>query len=238
MRPTVQQTDTKPSSCISRKLTRNAKPCFSNLVVTGTTTVQQTCWFENRPLGVNTLGNMMKQVSKDAKLSQLYTNHCEGAIAITLWGEAGLPDRQICHISGHNDPNSIRHYYSQPSRWQLRNYSNILSTAHSGEDETELPQQRQIQPLNQLTSAIASVQSSNQACSSSVTHGEILGGCLLLAAFIPFRSTSTARHLTAQISETDPTVHSLASNLSVLSLLNCGFLNSLNFSTLLLQPNF
>ena len=61
----------------------------------------QTVWYENRPLGVNTLGTMMKEISEKAVLSTVYTNHCVRATAITLCSEAGLADRHICHISGH-----------------------------------------------------------------------------------------------------------------------------------------
>ena len=150
------------------------------------------CWFKNRPLGVNTLASMMKQINTDAKLSQVYTNHCVRATAITLWGEAGMPDRQICHISGHKDPNSLRHYHSRPSRAQLRNSSNILSRALAGEDETEQPPQRQLQPLNQVNSTVTSVHSSNQARSS--THGDVLGGmfnsCTIQSVQIYFNSAS------------------------------------------------
>ena len=32
-------------------------------------------WFEQRPLGVNTLANMMKKISKAAGLCRLYRNH-------------------------------------------------------------------------------------------------------------------------------------------------------------------
>ncbi|KAK2564350.1 hypothetical protein P5673_011775 [Acropora cervicornis] len=45
-------------------------------------------WYENRPLGVNTLGSMMKEISTKAMLSKVYTNHCVRATAITLWSEA------------------------------------------------------------------------------------------------------------------------------------------------------
>ena len=41
-------------------------------------------WYENRPLGVNSLGNMTKEISTKAKLSKVYTNHCVRGTAITL----------------------------------------------------------------------------------------------------------------------------------------------------------
>ena len=61
--------------------------------------------YENRPLGVN----MMREISTKAMLFKVYTNHCVRVTTITLWSEAGLSDRHICHISGHRDSNSLQH---------------------------------------------------------------------------------------------------------------------------------
>ena len=58
----------------------------------------QIVWYENRPLGVNTLGTMMKEIGEKAVLSTVYTSQCVRATAITLWSEASLADRHICHI--------------------------------------------------------------------------------------------------------------------------------------------
>jgi hypothetical protein len=52
-------------------------------------------WYENRPLGVNKLGVMMREISEEAKLSSIYTNLCVRATAITLWSDAGLENRHI-----------------------------------------------------------------------------------------------------------------------------------------------
>ncbi|KAK2561534.1 hypothetical protein P5673_015510 [Acropora cervicornis] len=54
---------------------------------------QEGVWFENRCLGVNKLGDMMKFLSKAANLSKIYTNHSVRATAITLWSDAGLSNR-------------------------------------------------------------------------------------------------------------------------------------------------
>jgi len=47
----------------------------------------QEMWLENRFPGLNKLGSMMKELSKAAKLSQVYgTNYCiRRATAITMW---------------------------------------------------------------------------------------------------------------------------------------------------------
>ena len=51
---------------------------------------EESVWFENRCLGVNTLGNMMKKLSQAAGLSHVYTNRCIRATDITLWSDADL----------------------------------------------------------------------------------------------------------------------------------------------------
>lgn len=136
--------------------------------------VTDKCWYENRPLGVNSLGTMMKEISKNANLSQAYTNHCVRASAITLWSDAGLEDRQICHISGHRNPANLRHYH-RPSARQLRQCSGVLSRAFDGDSDDETPQQV-LQPLPLSQSSVTSVQTSTTASSSAVLHGEVLGG--------------------------------------------------------------
>ena len=84
-------------------------------------------WFEARPVGVNTLDAMMKSISEAASLSQIYTNHCVRATAITLWSNAGIPNRHIMAISGHRNEQSLAHYNTRPSTSQLRNCSEVLS---------------------------------------------------------------------------------------------------------------
>lgn len=94
-------------------------------------------WFENRPLGINKLGSMMKDISKAAGLSKIYTNHCVRATAITLWSNAQVPSRHIMNISGHRNEDSIKHYNTRPSADQLRTCSNVLSEACSTANNRE-----------------------------------------------------------------------------------------------------
>ena len=53
-------------------------------------------WYENRPLGINKLSTMMKNISSAAGLSRIYTNHSVRATAITLWSTAD-----------HNEPDAL-----------------------------------------------------------------------------------------------------------------------------------
>ena len=89
-------------------------------------------WCENKPLGVNKLDGMMKEISKLASLSRIYTNHSVRATAITLWSDAQVPSRHIMAISGHRSEASLKSYNTRPSSEQLRACSDILSGAMSG----------------------------------------------------------------------------------------------------------
>ena len=51
-----------------------------------------TIWYDRKPLGVNKLSSMMKEISKAAGLSKVYTNYCLRATAITLLSEAKVPN--------------------------------------------------------------------------------------------------------------------------------------------------
>ena len=86
-------------------------------------------WYEARPVGVNSLDSMMKNISKAASLSKLYTNHSVRATAITLWSNAGIPNRHIMAISGHRNEQSLAHYNTHPSTSQLRSCSEVLSNS-------------------------------------------------------------------------------------------------------------
>ena len=94
-------------------------------------TVSDLIWYENRCLGVNKLGEMMKEISSAAKLSKVYTNHSVRATAITLWSNAGLANRHIMAISGHRSEASLQSYNSRPSSTQLRQCSDVISGALS-----------------------------------------------------------------------------------------------------------
>ena len=85
-------------------------------------------WYENRPLGVNKLAVMMREISEEAQLSTIYTNHSVRATAITLWSDAGLENRhimayQVTEMSSRLNVTTRVH----PST-QLRQSSDILSS--------------------------------------------------------------------------------------------------------------
>ena len=84
-------------------------------------------WYDNMPLGHNTLGNMMKNISIDAKLSQTYTNHSIRATAIRVLSHAGVSDRMICSLSGHRNTSSLSIYCSDASDKQKHGMTSVLA---------------------------------------------------------------------------------------------------------------
>ena len=97
-------------------------------------------WFDRAPLGVNTLGNMMKEISIAAKLSQIYTNHCIRATSVTILDRAGIPVHRIMQVSGHRNEGSVKVYCERQTLQQQRQCSEILAkqTEVSSTDETVL----------------------------------------------------------------------------------------------------
>lgn len=84
-------------------------------------------WYDNSPLGKNTLNNFMSNLSKDAGLSVKYTNHCIRATCITTLDHQGVEARHIMGVSGHKSENSIRSYSERLSENKKRQISDILS---------------------------------------------------------------------------------------------------------------
>lgn len=83
-------------------------------------------WYENKPLGVHTIGQLMKTISQEAKLSCIYTNHSIRATTATVLARAGVESRNICAVTGHKNESSLKSYISAPSLIERNTMSNIL----------------------------------------------------------------------------------------------------------------
>lgn len=60
-------------------------------------------WYENKAIGKNLLGTRMQMLSRAAKLSKTYTNHCIGAVSIatlnSIVGAAGSRSRTTLYVA-------------------------------------------------------------------------------------------------------------------------------------------
>ena len=91
-------------------------------------------WYNAKPIGVNKLDGMMKDINRAAELSKAYTNHSVRATAITLWSNAGVQNRHIMAISGHRSEQSLAHLNTRPSTSQLQQCSDALSRSLNAEN--------------------------------------------------------------------------------------------------------
>lgn len=85
-------------------------------------------WYANAPVGKNTLAGFMKDISKRAKLSKEYTNHCLRVTAVSVLHNHGYEAMDICSVSRHRHTDSLKSYSKGPS--DERRYS-MSSTLHS-----------------------------------------------------------------------------------------------------------
>ena len=84
-------------------------------------------WYENVPVGRDTLNDFMKQLSKKADLSRIYTNHCIRATTVTNLNELGFEARDIMATTGHKSESSIRSYASKCPDNKRRQMSDALA---------------------------------------------------------------------------------------------------------------
>ncbi|CAG2255437.1 KCTD1_15 [Mytilus edulis] len=86
-------------------------------------------WFENKPLGKNTLGALMAKISNCAGLSKVYTNHSIRSTSITTLSESGFEDRKIKTVSKHKSLQSIESYSRDSSLPQKKKMSKALASS-------------------------------------------------------------------------------------------------------------
>ena len=84
-------------------------------------------WYDNVPVGRDTLNEAMKTLSKDADLSQKYTNHCIRATTVTNLNEKGFEAKDIMATTGHKSENSIKAYVSRCPENKCRKMSEALA---------------------------------------------------------------------------------------------------------------
>ena len=83
-------------------------------------------WYDAQVVGIKSLEKMMKNISIEACLSNIYTNHCIRATCVTTLDDAGFEARHIMAVSGHKSEASIR-AYSRTKMRTKRKMSNVLS---------------------------------------------------------------------------------------------------------------
>ena len=83
-------------------------------------------WYSTRPLGVNTIGDKVKVLSKKVGLSKVYTNHCVRATVVTRLSRQGVEARKIRKVTMHKNDKSLDHYCSKPTVTEQAEISSLL----------------------------------------------------------------------------------------------------------------
>ena len=86
-------------------------------------------WFKNEPMGKNKLASIMGDLSKNAKLSSIYTPHSVRASMISILFKAGVQPKQICELTKHKNEKSLNVYIKTSSSAQKRSCCSVLSNA-------------------------------------------------------------------------------------------------------------
>lgn len=71
---------------------------------------QQGWYYAKQPVGHNTLGSMMSDISKSAGLSKRYTSHCIRTTLVTELDAAGVALADISRVTGHKSVQSTERY--------------------------------------------------------------------------------------------------------------------------------
>jgi hypothetical protein len=89
-------------------------------------------WYQNKPVGKNTIAKFMPTISIQASLSQSYTNHCIRNTSLTAMHRAGFSLHEISCFSKHKNIQSLKHYLDQPTLEDKMNYNVALANYSKG----------------------------------------------------------------------------------------------------------
>ena len=86
-------------------------------------------WYHKQVLGRHTLGNFLKNMCKDAGITNVYTNLYTRVTTSVLLNEAGFGENDIVHITGHKNTSSLSNYINKASTNKKRKMADTISNA-------------------------------------------------------------------------------------------------------------
>ena len=98
--------------------------------------------YTRAPLGKNAIGDLMKEISKAAKLSKIYTNHQIRKTTATAMYRSGFDLKEISHVTKHKNLDSLKHYGEGPTYNDKENYNSALLN-YASTESSERPQHQQ-----------------------------------------------------------------------------------------------
>ena len=141
---------------------------------------KQDCWFTVKPLGHNTLDNMVREMCKDAGITGHKTNHSLRATTATRLFHAGVDEQLIMERTGHRSMDGVR-CYKRTSQEQHEVLSDIVNLAIPGpakKQKTQTAYSSEGTACSQNTQqmGLAPAQISLQSCSNitfNITYGRV-----------------------------------------------------------------
>ena len=82
----------------------------------------------------------MKEISEDAKLSNIYTNHCIHKTTAMGMKRQGFDLNEIKNVTKHKNLDSLKHYISGPTYKEKKNYNEaLLNYAQNNTEDCDDP---------------------------------------------------------------------------------------------------
>ena len=75
----------------------------------------------------NTLGEMMKNISRSAGFSRVYANHCVRVTVVTELKEQGFSNDEIASVTGHKSSDSVSVYHRRRRDLEKKKLSDALN---------------------------------------------------------------------------------------------------------------
>ena len=117
--------------------------------------ISSDCWYANKPIGKNTLSQMMQRISEKCRLSKIYTCHSVRASCISVLFQAGVSTEKIISITRHKNNSSLKHYISGMSNEQKEHCSSILSSSVFDQSVSKPPVSCDVNEVSSVISVVS-----------------------------------------------------------------------------------
>ena len=152
-------------------------------------------WYSTVPLGHNTIGHMMKNMSVRAGINPPFTNHCVRSTTVNILSSRNMKNRHIRAVTGHKSDASLESYNDRPTFEQFQDMSSAI-TEFVNLSKPQVALRPVLAPVNSAGSAaglsaiqpntstdIQIVQENIQFSTQSCEHGIISGGSFANCSF-------------------------------------------------------
>lgn len=86
------------------------------------------CWYYKTPMGVNSLGDLLKNACKSAGINGKKTNHSLRKTTVAELSTAGVAATKIIQVTGHKNVQSLQHYDTELGLEEHQNISSLVCT--------------------------------------------------------------------------------------------------------------